>query len=733
MLLVLAGMHTACGDSATASASGGDAGAGGNSDAAAPDGGGAAPDVPLIPIGDDAYTQWDRLPAVRVGQRAYMRSTYDRSGANEAADASHFLRQEGDDFNVTLDTAGPGVLAFVRTNHWHGSPWHYRVDGADSIVQESSTATPTNPVSDSVFIPESAFPAPLALTWSTTKGADLSWVSVPFEDSFTLAYGRTHYGTGYYIYQLFPRGATNLSRPIESFTLQDAPERSVLDLLAKAGSDIAPTAGLDVHDTTIDVAAGATATAVDLENGPAVVRALRLTIAKDQALNLSRATLRATWDDRSEPSIQAPVALLFGTGSLYNRANAEYLVKGLLTNVQFTATEVSLSIYFPMPFFRRAHLEIVAAGGELRGLRVHARSQPYSGPSNWVGYFHATHVDHGTPVPGEDLVVLDTTNTEGGGSFCGSFVGMSWIFSDRAVLSTLEGDPRFFFDDSRSPQAYGTGTEEWGGGGDYWGGETMTLPLAGHPVGAASAALAHNAEDQIESAYRVLIGDLMPFGKNARIQLEHGGANESSEHYQSVAYWYGLPGECLTLSDEFHVGDSADEALHAYVSPSASAVDSLTTKYELGVQSPESTDTGRHMKGDSEFTMKLEARNKGALLRRKLDYGYPDQRAEVYVADDAAGATFAFAGVWYLAGSNRCIYSNPPGELDPPLRTVQTSERRWREDEFLIPRSMTEGRASIRVRIHFVPTDTPLYPGDTSLERAWSEYRYWLYSYVLPE
>ena len=26
----------------------------------------------------------------------------------------------------------------------------------------------------------------------------------------------------------------------------------------------------------------------------------------------------------------------------------------------------------------------------------------------------------------------------------------------------------------------------------------------------------------------------MPFGKNARIRLEHGGTNESTEHYETV-------------------------------------------------------------------------------------------------------------------------------------------------------------------------------------------------------
>jgi hypothetical protein len=48
-------------------------------------------DPPVIPIGLDAYRLWERWPYQRIGARAYMRSTYDRSGGNEGADASHFL------------------------------------------------------------------------------------------------------------------------------------------------------------------------------------------------------------------------------------------------------------------------------------------------------------------------------------------------------------------------------------------------------------------------------------------------------------------------------------------------------------------------------------------------------------------------------------------------------------------------------------------------------------------
>src|ERR1700752_4439124 len=110
-----------------------------------------------LAVGLDAYRYWDRWPEQKIGMRAYMRSTYDRTGGNEGADASHFLYQLSDDFNVTLDLEGSGILLFSRYNHWHESPWHYVVDGKDYVVQESSTADPLHPKPDSTFLPLAAF------------------------------------------------------------------------------------------------------------------------------------------------------------------------------------------------------------------------------------------------------------------------------------------------------------------------------------------------------------------------------------------------------------------------------------------------------------------------------------------------------------------------------------------------------------------------------------------------
>ena len=700
---------------------------------------------PAIPVGLDAYRMWGRWPMQRLGVRAYMRSTYDRTGGNETADASHFLYQLAPDRNVTLDVEGPGILYFVRYNHWHGSPWHYEIDGTDHIVQETSTADPLHPVENSTFLPRDLFPKPLAFTWSDTKGADLSWIPIGFEKTFRMAYSRTFYGTGYYIYHRFVDG-TKLSRPIQSWDGRTPPSSDVLDLISKAGTDIAPAAGqsgMRQNHGKLALPRSQSRVVWTRSGSPGIIRALEFSIPRDQALAFSRARLRMTWDDRPQPSIDAPASLFFGAGILYNRDNREYLVKSFPMVIRYDATRVHLSCYLPMPFFGSARIELAGVPDvDLDDIDWSVRFGPLKDPANESSYLHATYRDHPQPEVGKDVELLDTRNVEGGGDWSGQFIGTSFIFSHDADLRTLEGDPRFFFDDSQTPQAQGTGTEEWGGGGDYWGGLNMTLPFAGHPVGARSAQEAKSAEDRVESAYRFLLADLMPFGKNAVIRLEHGGTNESTQHYETVAYWYGLPAASLIKTDEFSVGDDGSERQHNYVSPDASPPYEIESRYEWGPDTiqgmevfPASKDRGRSTKGTSEFRLQIDPKNLGVMLRRKLDYSFLNQRAEVWVADPAAGkASWRKAGIWYLAGSNTCVYSFPPNrnELGATEHVLQTSNRRFRDDEFLIPSELTRGRSKIRVRIRFTPVETPLYPGGPAPSLAWSEIRYTAYSYVHP-
>lgn len=689
-----------------------------------------------IPIGADAYRLWDHWADQRIGMRAYMRSTYDRNGGNEGVDASHFIYQLSNNFNVTLDLQGPGLLLFSRYNHWHGSPWHYVVDGKDHLVEETSTRDPLHPVPHSTFLPPGPFPSPLNWTWSTTKGSDLIWTPIAFQRSFQMAYTRTHYGTGYYIYDQFVPN-TQLSHPLRNWNGSSAPEKDVLDLISRSGTDIAPKTGCKRTGGTINLSVDHSITVTHLQ-GSAIVRALTFSISRDQALAFENVRLRVTWDGRKQPSIDAPVALFYGAGTLYNRDNLEFLVKAFPVSIRFTKDRVYLSCYFPMPFFHSARIELAGASQALDGIEWSVRYMPLHERSDQLSYFHATYLDSPHPALGKDMVLLDTRNTEGGGNWSGSFVGTSFIFSHEADLGTLEGDPRFFFDDSLTPQAQGTGTEEWGGGGDYWGGLNISLPFVGHPVGARTPQAAFNDRDKIESAYRFLLADLMPFGKNAVIRLEHGGTNESVQHYETVTYWYGLPSPSLVETDQLQVGNIVSEQSHGYSSPEASAPYAITSRYEWGVDTlngdviyPAETDRGRTMQGTSKFRLRLRPDNYGVLLRRKLDYSFPNQRAEVYIADQSK-VNWKLAGVWYLAGSNTSVYSNPKQELGATEHIVETSNRRFRDDEFLISRALTQGRNMIWVRVKFTPVNRPLYPGYPIGKQAWSEVKYTAYCFVVP-
>jgi hypothetical protein len=696
-----------------------------------------AQEAPQIPVGPDSYTMWERWPYQRIGARAYMRSTYDRKGGNEAADASHFLYQLSDEENVTLDVVGPGVLYFVRYNHWHGSPWHYTVDGTDHLVTETSTADPLHPAQGAVWEPKALFPQPLAVTWDTTKGADLSWVPIGFEKTLRMAYTRTHYGTGYYIYDKYVGGA-RLSRPIESFDWKTGPDSKVLELIARSGEDRTVSVGRE-ESGVVEVPSSGAVPVWSANRTRGMVRLVEFSVPKDEALAFSKVGLRVTWDGRKDASIDAPMTLFYGAGLFYNRENKEYLVKAFPIVVKYVGDRVVMQCFFPMPFFKSARMELVGNGAAaFKDVRWKVRVAAFTDAANQVGYFHATHQDFVKQVAGQDMVLLDTKTAEGGGDWTGLFVGTSFTFSDNAALETLEGDPRFFFDDAETPQAQGTGTEEWSGGGDYWGGLNMTLPFAGHPVGARNAKAAVSAEDKVESAYRFLLADAMPFGKNARIQLEHGGEDESNEHYETVTYWYGLPGASVMKTDALHVGDAASEKEHKYVSPEASAPYSVTSRFELGVDKTRNgevtyaatTDTGRKTKGASEFTLKIDPRNLGVMLRRKLDYSFPNQKAEVSVMD--RDGAWRPAGIWYTAGSNTVVYSNPKDELGATEHQVQISNRQFRDDEFLIARELTEGRKSIRVRVKFVPVEVPLFPGRPMDELEWSEMRYTAYCFVMP-
>jgi hypothetical protein len=144
--------------------------------------------------------------------------------------------------------------------------------------------------------------------------------------------------------------------------------------------------------------------------------------------------------------------------------------------------------------------------------------------------------------------------------------------------------------------------------------------------------------------------------------------------------------------------------------------------------------------------LKLSTNNLGVLLRRRLDLNFPNQKARVMVqvmVPTEREPVWQEAGIWYTAGGNPAVFGDPLGlpkeqikgnpELAPPAHIVWPSNRRWREDEFMLPRQLTQGRDLIRVRIEFQPVGLPLFPGQSPAEEAWTEFRYRAYCFVMPQ
>ena len=72
---------------------------------------------------------------------------------------------------------------------------------------------------------------------------------------------------------------------------------------------------------------------------------------------------------------------------------------------------------------------------------------------------------------------------------------------------------------------------------------------------------------------------------------------------------------------------------------------------------PTLADDGRRTKTHSEFVLRVRPDAVGVMLRRRLDWQYPNQKAIVYVADATAEKPeWQEAGTWYTAGGNTVVY-----------------------------------------------------------------------------
>ena len=444
------------------------------------------------------------------------------------------------------------------------------------------------------------------------------------------------------------------------------------------GTDPKDTAGNVVVSTNLTIAAGESVTAVELK-GQGSIASLRFAIEPYSRETLFKTTLAIYWDDQATPSVEMPLGSFFAAaGSGYPAKKFQSLFLG------FDAKTRSLYSYWPMPYWSSARIVLTNhSGAPITLLNARVEYKPVAALSysrERTGYFHAKRtVD--VSLPGAPY---STAMVEQG---WGRVVG---IFFDSDGYA-MDGDEFVYMDDSLTPQIHGSGTEDDHDQG--WGGDAYQKALwGGMPNG-------------FQGGYRYYMNDSYLFNRNIRITYEHSdaGGKRFEQKTDSIVYYYKADGIAnLSLSDSLDVGNAGDEKAHHYNLTGATWTGSVTCAYDTYEQAPNHpsiTDDGRAFKGSSCFTVRIDPKNQGVLLRRRCNRHMSRRQVAEVQVDGKKVSEFP----WYVC------------ELATPAQTG------WLDTDYFIPASLTAGKQQITVKVKYLDSCNP--------EQGINEFHYWVYSY----
>ncbi len=404
---------------------------------------------------------------------------------------------------------------------------------------------------------------------------------------------------------------------------------------------------------------------------------------------LRNARLRITFD--GEQTVDAPLGEFFGSGL------GENDVRSLFFGME-TTPDGWYSSWWPMPYRQSARVELhngsgtpISAGDVEVTYALNSKWATMLGPNGEASYFRATS-HQGEPRLGEDWVFLDTAGQ-------GKFVGVShsmeatvqWWADEFGRRAYLEGDERVYVDGSRTPQMHGTGSEDFYEAGWYFNRELFSAPTNGN---SSHEVRGFGCQLDCTGAFRLMIGDAVPFHSSLRFTIEHGPLSDFPVKYSSTAYWYGRSQAALRSTDVLTVGDTASEAAHGYTTGSSDTRYEVTSSYEGDFDDVVSKEAVRAESRAVTFTVNVDKDNHGVILRRTSDQTNAYQAARVRVNG-------VDAGLW--------------------LQPLGNASRRWLDDVFQIPATLTAKHSTLTIQL------TP-----SEGRPAWNAAQYEVLSHVEP-
>jgi hypothetical protein len=438
-------------------------------------------------------------------------TSFDRTGGNN--DFNNYVGREGERWAVLADLEGPGYVTRFWTTGGDSAKQRlqFYFDGEkkpriDATVEELSNG----------LVP---FAAPLS---RYEQSCWWTYVPLTFRKSLKIlaeTEGFSHQGWPRLFYQVnFSRLSSD--RAVESFP--NPFESGDLAALEKLGASWNPQLwpnidNLTVHDHMAEIQPGDSSTVASL-TGQGMIRKVviggrRKDVDDEKAFQnaLSRLFVRMYWDEHEFPSVAVPLERL--VGKVWDSPAP--------TSAYFDSNSDGLICRFPMPFARRARIEIENRNDQAVtiGIRLHVDESFLPQPTH--GYFHSAWRHSGPDQRGKPHAVAQAV---GRGKFVGCVLAVA---NADQTWWVLEGDETIRIDDETVPGWRGTGLEDYFNGAWYYK-NNIVRPLHGLVF----------KRPFVTVQYRIHTDDARRFEKRIEVAFERGPDQGSRAWMDSVGYYY---------------------------------------------------------------------------------------------------------------------------------------------------------------------------------------------------
>lgn len=285
-------------------------------------------------------------------------------------------------------------------------------------------------------------------------------------------------------------------------------------------------------DAVRTIEAGATVQLADIA-GPGTIRHIWMTTLANPRI-MRGAVIRAWWDDQSHPSIECPLGDFFGF------AHGE--TEAFESAAHSVGPRYGLNIWLPMPFLRRARIEIANELGTPFPLFYQIDHTLGDAHEDDVGRLHTLFRRANPTIPAEDFELLP--KREGRGRYLGTVIGVrplgpDW-WGEGEVKMLIDGDGDF-------ATIVGTGTEDYVG---------LSFGIQKTPFRYHGASARENASDIATgrvSMYRWHMPDPVFWKRDIRVTIQQIGLGgptprsldeykagfiDRADDWSAATFWY---------------------------------------------------------------------------------------------------------------------------------------------------------------------------------------------------